>query len=246
MYTERGRLVNMVKRSTKSEPAAEPRAPLSGPAVVEAAVRLAEAEGLEAVTIRRLAQQLGVTPTALYWHFSDKEALLGAVGDRLWDEAAAMLEADPGQPGSGTDQRAPLRRIVEALVTVLRRHPAVAPLAPVRVLVCPAGLAVTERALAVLSEEGHAPEEAAELAHFLLHCALMLVVNQPGSLSSVGMAADLEAELRAKRARLLTLDPARYPHLVAAADALVGPSDPDTYFARNIELVMGAMAGTER
>ena len=47
------------------------------------ALEIADAEGLDAVTIRRLAQLHDVTPMALYRHFSDKNDLLAAIGDRL-------------------------------------------------------------------------------------------------------------------------------------------------------------------
>src|SRR5690349_18471231 len=46
---------------------------LSRETVTERALALADAEGIDAVTIRRLATDLGVTPMALYWHFQDKE-----------------------------------------------------------------------------------------------------------------------------------------------------------------------------
>jgi len=52
------------------------RGRLSREAIVVGAIALADAEGLDAVTIRRLAQEHGVTPMAMYWHFSDKDSLL--------------------------------------------------------------------------------------------------------------------------------------------------------------------------
>jgi hypothetical protein len=48
---------------------------LNREAIVTSAIALADAEGLDAVTIRRLAQDQAVTPMALYWHFRDKEKL---------------------------------------------------------------------------------------------------------------------------------------------------------------------------
>ena len=62
----------MAKRSAPT------RVRLSRETIVASAVALADAEGLEAVTIRRLAQEHGVTPMAMYWHFSDKDSLLDA------------------------------------------------------------------------------------------------------------------------------------------------------------------------
>ena len=91
-------------------------------------MEFADADGLEAVTIRRLAQDLGVTPMALYWHFADKDALLLAIAERLWDEAAAEL-GDVSDVQSGQAGWAQLDEIVGAAVTVLRARPGCATLA---------------------------------------------------------------------------------------------------------------------
>ena len=49
--------------------------------VVERALAIVDAEGLDGLTVRKVAEAFGVTPMALYWHFANKEALLAAVGD---------------------------------------------------------------------------------------------------------------------------------------------------------------------
>jgi TetR/AcrR family transcriptional regulator, tetracycline repressor protein len=51
--------------------------------VVEAATALLDAYGIADLTMRRLARELNVTPGALYWHFPNKQALLGAVADQI-------------------------------------------------------------------------------------------------------------------------------------------------------------------
>ena len=55
------------------------RGRLTKQAVVQRALALADADGLDALTIRRLATELGVTPMALYWHFRNKEELLAGL-----------------------------------------------------------------------------------------------------------------------------------------------------------------------
>src|SRR5579862_2663509 len=62
------------------------RGRLSKRAVVDRALKLADAAGLDALTIRKLAQDLGVTPMALYWHFRSKEDLLEGMAERVWEE----------------------------------------------------------------------------------------------------------------------------------------------------------------
>jgi TetR/AcrR family transcriptional regulator, tetracycline repressor protein len=53
--------------------------------VVEAATTLLDSYGIADLTMRRLARELDVSPGALYWHFANKQQLLGAVADRLLD-----------------------------------------------------------------------------------------------------------------------------------------------------------------
>lgn len=71
--------------------------------VVDVAVALLDADGLDALTMRRLASELGVQPGALYWHFASKQALLDVMADRFleglvddlpagaWDERLSEL-----------------------------------------------------------------------------------------------------------------------------------------------------------
>jgi AcrR family transcriptional regulator len=60
--------------------------------VVDKAAQLLDDYGIADLTMRRLARELSVTPGALYWHFADKQALLGAVADRILEPAATPVE----------------------------------------------------------------------------------------------------------------------------------------------------------
>src|ERR1700727_2523856 len=93
------------------------RARLTKSAVVDRAMQLADAAGLDGLTIRKLAQELGVTPMALYWHFRSKDELLDGLAERVWSEID--IEVDHAAPWP--DQ---LRGMLESLLRVLRSHPA--------------------------------------------------------------------------------------------------------------------------
>ncbi|HLR99797.1 MAG TPA: TetR/AcrR family transcriptional regulator C-terminal domain-containing protein [Mycolicibacillus parakoreensis] len=81
--------------------------------VVEAAVRLLDRYGIADLSMRRLARELDLTPGALYWHFADKQALLGAVTDRL------LAPVDTAAPARGWRERieALCRRLRDALLS---------------------------------------------------------------------------------------------------------------------------------
>src|SRR5271156_4058035 len=93
------------------------RARLTRRAVVDRAMHLADSAGLDSLTIRKLAQELGVTPMALYWHFRSKDELLDGLAERVWSEIDVDVDAEAPWP----DQ---LRGLLESLLQVLRAHPA--------------------------------------------------------------------------------------------------------------------------
>jgi TetR/AcrR family transcriptional regulator, tetracycline repressor protein len=219
-----------------------PRAKLDRQVVVDAALQIADAEGLDAVTIRRLAQELSVTPMALYWHFKDKDALLAAVADHVWDDTLRELDrrmADPAASGDDEGGWAPMRYTVEALITAMRRHPALATFVPLRVVECDAGLSVTERTLAFLADRGFTPSRSAEVARFLLSSAVMIVDSQPGA--EIAGLEQREEALRVKRIALSSLPGGRYPHIVAAAEYLTDCDVSDAYFGRAVDLVVAGV-----
>jgi AcrR family transcriptional regulator len=204
--------------------------------LVATAVAVADAEGLDAVTIRRVAQQHDVTPMALYRHFPDKDGVLDAIAERLLD--AVRL---PGLP----DDRPwyeQMSDLLAAFLDALRPHPNAATLIYPRMFSSEPGLAITERALALLFDAGMSREDAADTACQALSSLIALVISEPGGTRSSDAEAQDEA-VRAKRALLLTLSPRRYPHIVASADALVACASQDAYYRRGIALIVTGMRG---
>ena len=79
--------------------------------VVDAATALLDAYGIADLTMRRLARELRVSPGALYWHFPNKQALLGAVADRI-------LQRVDDAPGGWQDRiTGTCRRLRDALLS---------------------------------------------------------------------------------------------------------------------------------
>ena len=97
---------------------ARPR--LSRERVLEAAVSLADANGIEALSMRRLGEQLGVEAMSLYKHVANKDDLLDAMVDSVFAE----IDLASGEP----DWRAAVRRRAVSVRAVLARHPWAVPL----------------------------------------------------------------------------------------------------------------------
>ena len=144
------------------------RPKLSKAAVVQRGLALADAEGLDAVTVRRLAAELGVTPMALYWHFRNKDELLAGLADSVWAEIDVNVDATDAWP----DQ---LRMLLTSLVRVLRTHPsASALLMEGEKRTSEAAQVAIETALAVLHRGGFDAKYAAEIARSALFSGIML------------------------------------------------------------------------
>jgi AcrR family transcriptional regulator len=94
---------------------APPRVPLSRDRILDAALALADEGGIEAVSMRRLGQVLGVEAMSLYKHVADKEAILDGVAD--------LVMGDVEVPSAELDWRTSIRRSAISMHKALRRHP---------------------------------------------------------------------------------------------------------------------------
>jgi TetR/AcrR family tetracycline transcriptional repressor len=211
------------------------RARLSKSVVVDRALALADAHGLEALTIRRLALDLGVTPMALYWHFRSKEELLMALGDRVWEEIDVSL--DPA-----VDWITQLRGLMESLVRTLRVHPSASNLLQTgEKLHGDASMAATEAALEVLQGGGGFDAgQASEIARSALWTGLMLVMSEPGFHPTLSAEERTEV-MRQHRIQLAMLPPDRFPRLVAAAGPMTD-CEPEFHYRLGIDLFIGGVA----
>jgi AcrR family transcriptional regulator len=95
-------------------PSAEPRAPLSRERVLRAAIGLADASGIEALTMRRLAKELGVEAMTLYYYVANKDEILTGITDLVVGE----FELPPGD----VDWKQGLRLTAISAHRVLLRH----------------------------------------------------------------------------------------------------------------------------
>jgi AcrR family transcriptional regulator len=178
--------------------------------VVMAALQVADEGGLEAVTVRRLAAALRVTPMAIYRHVRDKDHLLDLMADRL------MGELDVGSAEAPTWQEE-LRRLAASLLAVLQAHPA-APFLLSRPFDSPASLRVSEAMLSILVRAGFPSDESVRLMQVMTGMVLGPAIHRA---SYAAAWRDRPPDDAAQRAYVEALSGGEFPYLARAADRLL-------------------------
>jgi AcrR family transcriptional regulator len=143
---------------------AQPRIPLSRERVLRAAVKVADEGGIEALTMRRLASELGAEPMSLYYHVANKEAVLDGVVDALVEE---IEEAVGGfdVPSALSDWKPAVRDRILLARQVMLRHPWAPAVIETRKNTSMAAVRYFEGLLGLLREGGFSYD----LAHHALH-----------------------------------------------------------------------------
>jgi AcrR family transcriptional regulator len=218
-----------VKRGARHLP--RRAAALSREEIVRTAIAVADAEGADAISMRRIARELNAGTMSLYWHVTSKEELLDLMIDSIQGE---MLAPDP----SG-DWRKDLRVMAWTTRSVLHSHRWMMDFLGGRPPMGPKSLRSVERALGCLDGLGLSPASAMNivmtLGTYVLGAALREVQEANAKLYHQQQSADLsEAEkaelMRTFRARLRATG--HYPHLVAMIESGVDPDAPETRDAR--------------
>ncbi|MFB7373056.1 TetR/AcrR family transcriptional regulator C-terminal domain-containing protein [Streptomyces sp. NPDC056222] len=172
------------------------RAGLTRQAVLEAALRLVDQEGLKALSMRRLGAELGVEAMTLYHHVPNKTALLDGMIEQV------VAEAVP--PAFGADTwREDLSTYAHALVAALDKHPHAVPLLLSRPAMTPRNLRTLEAVVEMLHGAGFALPRTLDILYSLTSFVVGHAAAQVGRVDGAGSLA--------------SLDPEAYPLLVAAA-----------------------------
>ncbi len=150
------------------------RAPLNLERTLQVALALADDEGLDAVTMRRLARELGVEAASLYHHVNGKNQIL----DGLVDAVAAEIE----RPMPSTDWRAAISERAHSTRAGLRRHPWAVSLMASRTSPGPATLGLLETGIRCFREDGFSVLQAAHAISVVdsyVHGFVLQEVNLP-------------------------------------------------------------------
>lgn len=202
------------------------REPLTRDRVIEAALRVMDDEGLEAVTMRRIAREVGVEAMSLYHHVEDKEDLLDGICERVM--------ADFEFPPSGADWAENCRRGARAWRRLLKAHPNVMRLfaeqrGPVRSV---DSMRPMEFALGILRDTGLSDRDTAQAFHAFGGYIQGFVMMELGSIA--GGSDEVHAKMHEELAAAL---PGEFPALKAVS-RYFAECDPDEQFEFGLDLLV--------
>lgn len=202
----------IVETSTQAGPAGQSRTPLSRGRVLAAAVALADEGGFDALSMRKIAQALGVVPMALYKHVANKNELLDGMIDVL------VGEIDP--PVADADWKTAVRGRVLSARRMLLRHPwapeVIESRIKARTTPTPAVMEYLDSMIGIFRAGGFS----LDLTHHAMHVmgSRLLGFSQELFSDSSGRAPDPDALSPEEMA-------ARYPHITALAMAVAHDRD---------------------
>jgi AcrR family transcriptional regulator len=214
------------------------RAALSRDRIIGAAIEVIEREGEAALSMRRIAAELGVAVMSLYNHVPNKAALLDGVVERILGGmevgADRPVGLNPRREREPWTERA--RALVRAYRKVAHDYPRCVTLVLTRKIDAPSGMRPVEHALALAEDAGFDGETSVRIMRALLAYAIGAQVREVGAAKLLDYLPKRATE---------RLDPAEFPHVVSFRDQLLR-HDPETDFEFGLDLMISALDALPR
>jgi AcrR family transcriptional regulator len=202
------------------------RPPLDRPRIVATGLTIVDKEGAEALTVRRLADALGVSPMSIYWHVTDKADLLRLIGEAVLDEVDIP-------PATG-DWREQLRDIHRSMLGTVLEHPNTVDILIGRARFGAAGLALFERILSILLRASFSPEAAFDAYQSLYLFTL-------GFSAVSGRSAEFREGQRQGLLYMRSLPEDRFPSIRKVAP-VIGGRNPEEQLEIGLDVVIEGIA----
>jgi len=207
------------------------RGSLSREEIIQEALALLDEHGPGALSMRRLADRLGVAPNALYYRVRGKADLI----DGLIDQVYADLDLDPDTAGDWTQQLATLSQAIRAH---LLAHPAVVPYALQQPGLGPHSLRLGEAIYRVLRPAGFSNQAVVGIVYALLTYILGFVALEVPRAGTTPQTSD--EFVRRMWAFFAALPPGEFPHTVELA-ALLARISTDEQFQFGIRTFLAGL-----
>jgi AcrR family transcriptional regulator len=211
------------------------RDPLTREAIVAAAIKLLDAEGLDGFSMRRVAEELDTGAASLYWHVGSKDGLL----DLVMEEVIGEMEVPDPEPERWEEQ---LREVARKMRETILRHRDIVRVSIGRIPMGPNALRLNERVLAILRAGGVPDELAVQSFLLLISVVNGFTMDETGYVEEPPETAppmDQAAEM--VRGYLGSLPPDQFPNVIEVADHFA-MTDQDARFELLLDLFVDGLA----
>ncbi|HYW89680.1 MAG TPA: TetR/AcrR family transcriptional regulator [Chloroflexota bacterium] len=210
---------------------AAPRVPITRESILDAAARVLEQDGVDGLSMRRVADELHTGPASLYWHVRNKEELLQLLFERFNDEVE-LPEPDPA------NWHAQLRTLGRQVRAVAHRHRDYARLSLGRIPSGPSVARFAEWLFQLLAPAGVPDQVIAYCGDLIsLYVGAYAFEESLGPPSPTGEPMSPEQIAGLFRDYLRSLPPTQFPHVQRAADLLFG-GDADERFEFGMDVLI--------
>jgi AcrR family transcriptional regulator len=214
---------------------AAPRQPLTRETILDAALRVLDRDGADALSMHRVARELGTGAASLYWHVRNKDELLQLLSERLGEDLALPTP----DPARWQDQ---LKEVLRKLRRRAQRHRDMARISLGRLPSGPTLARMTEWLYALLSPAGLPDRVIAYTADLTsLYVAAYAFEESLGVASPTGEPLPPEQIVAMLREYLLSLPIDRFPHVHRAIDDLFA-GDADDRFEFGIDVIVRGLS----
>ncbi len=226
--------------ATQTDPIAVPRIPLSRERVLRAAVSLADEGGLESLSMRNLAHELGVKAMSLYNHVANKEDILDGIIDAIANEIEETVGGFDA-PIDGSDWQTAVRKRILTAREVMLRHPWAPGVLETRTTISPVMLRYFNALLGLFREGGFSYD----LAHHAMHALGSRTLGFSQELFEPDDADEADEEAMVMLKRMADQIPYLVEMMAEIAhddpDSTVGWCDDQSEFEFSLDLILGGL-----
>ena len=211
------------------------REPITREAIVDTALKVLDEEGMDGLSMRRIADELGTGAASLYWHVGSKDGLLDLVFDRIIGEQHVP---DP-EPGRWQEQ---LKEVARNMRTAIVSHRDVVEMSLGRIPMGPNALDWSERVLAIL-RSGGVPDHLAVVGVWLLTSVVNgFTMDETADYTpTTGEPRVSEEDARMASNYIASLPRDRFPNMVEVAQYYTA-GDPNERFELLLDLFVDGLA----
>ncbi|WP_328806761.1 TetR/AcrR family transcriptional regulator [Streptacidiphilus fuscans] len=212
--------------------------------IVDAAIALADAEGVEAVSMRRIASELGVGTMSLYRYVETKDDLLDLMIDQVMGERVVVAGGTDAGPAPAGDWRARLRAIAVGYRAMLLRHPWVLAITASRPPLGPNMLDNTERMLGAMDGLGLGIDAMAGFGWTVMAFVRGFVMSEIAEVETIRRTGQTEDDYRRSAGPYLVrvLAEGKHPLLARFVHDADDDRDVEEGFGHGLEVVLDGLA----